>query len=83
MIIGREDLLCRKQLVDADIQHMAQRQQKGNFWKPLARFPFGNGFIADGERVGKLPLGEMKGFSRFCDKSANLNLVHFFLPPEF
>ena len=67
-----------EQVVDGNLQNSAQRQHQGHLRQPLATLPFGNGFIADGKCVGKLPLGQVFFFSGIGYEFSDFNLIHRF-----
>ena len=67
-----------EQVVDGNLQNSAQRQHQGHLRQPLAALPFGNGFIADGKCVGKLPLGQVFFFSGIGYEFSDFNLIHRF-----
>ena len=72
-----------EQVVDRDVQHLAQRQHQGCLRQSLAALPFGDGLVTDGKAVRQLALGQVVFLSCLGNKFADSDLIHRFLLSAF
>ena len=80
LIIHLRDALAGEQVVDGDVQALAQWQHQGDLRYPFSALPLGDGLVADAQPFGQLSLGQVVFLPGLGDKFADLNLVHH-VPP--
>lgn len=68
--------LAREQFVDGNLQRVAQRQHQPDFGHPLARLPFGDGFLGNAQPVCKRLLRHAPFLAQFPDKFPRCDLIH-------